>query len=102
MTKQPSNMKTVAQIVKCAKEAVREAGRSHLDDDARIPEDVFNRLADACDEWDNEVPTIAIEQDWWDWLNGRNEHANDIQDMEDTEAGFGADCKRAILRGCGR
>ena len=103
-------MKAAAKVVQAAMETVSEASRSSLDTDAHIPESVFDRLTDAVNEWDIAVTNestaldkvITTEQDWWNWLTGEDEHADDAQDMEDTEASFGADCKRDILRGCGR
>ena len=100
-------MKAAAKVVAMAQTTVSEASRSPLDTDAHIPEPVFDLLTDAVNEYDKQVAarypaSIASEQDWWDWFTGEKEHANDAQDMEDTEASYGADLKRDILRGCGR
>jgi hypothetical protein len=43
-------MKAILQVVNCARDVVSEASRSHLDDDAHIPNDVFQSLVVAFDD----------------------------------------------------
>ena len=72
-------MKAAAKVVAAAQETVSEAHRSILDDEARIPVNVFDRLTDAILDYDNEVaktfpaPAITREQDWWKWFLGEED-----------------------------
>ena len=83
MSKELNNlMQAAAEVVLAAKETVSEAGRQALDDEAHIPEAVFNRLGDAVDKWDiaaseygDEPEPITNEQAWWDWFLGEEDEA---------------------------
>ena len=45
-------MRALAAILVHGRELVSEAGRSHLDDDAHIPNEIFKAFADAITDYD--------------------------------------------------
>ena len=45
-------MKAATRVVKTGCPVVHEAYRSHLDNDARIPEAIFNEFAEAVEDWE--------------------------------------------------